>query len=236
MGEFELKRFADPASLASEVAGDWLNLLRTSSKDHPFCVALPGGRIAPLLFSAFATRVKAEDVDLSLVHFFWGDERCVPPSSRESNYRLAWEHLLDPLRIPEGQIHRIPGEISPGAAATQAEEDLRAVCGVKAPNTPVLHLVLLGMGEDGHVASLFPGEADSWVSHPSVYRSVTAAKPPPSRVTLGYPAIAAARRVWVMVSGAGKESALGRSLVQLDTPLGQVLSSRGNTQLYSDLA
>ena len=86
MGEFELKRFADPASLASEVARDWLDLLRTCSKGHPFCVALPGGRIAPLLFSAFATRVKAEGVDLSAVHFFWRDERCVPPFERGKQF------------------------------------------------------------------------------------------------------------------------------------------------------
>jgi 6-phosphogluconolactonase len=235
MGEYELKSFADAGSLASEVAEEWLDMVRTCSEDHPFCVALLGGRIAPLLFSAFATKVKAEDVDLSSVHFFWSDERCVPPSSSESNFRVACEHLLEPLQVPERQVHRIQGELPPGVAAALAETDLRAVCGTEVTNIPSLHLVLLGMGEDGHVASLFPGETDASVRDPVVYRPVTASKPPSLRVTLGYPAITAARSVWVLASGAGKGSALRRSIVQRDTPLGRVLGSRPNTRIYSDL-
>jgi len=236
MGDFELRSFADPAGLAMRVAEDWLNLISTHAEDQLFCVALPGGRITPVLLSSFAARVKTEGVDLSFVHFFWSDERCVPPSSPESNFRPAWEHLLNPLEIQERQIHRIQGELPPGAGAAQAEAELRFICGTKAPHSPHLDLVLLGMGEDGHVASLFPGEADSWLTDLLVYRPVTASKPPPLRITLGYPAIAAARSVWVLVSGAGKERALQRSLVQRDTPLGQVLSSRPDTRLYSDLS
>jgi len=236
MGEFELRSFADPTALATRVALDWLDLIRTHAKDQLFGVALPGGRITPVLLSSFAARVKTEGVDLSSVHFFWSDERCVPPSSPESNFRPAWEHLLKPLQIPERQVHRIQGELLPAAAAALAEADLRAFCRSKPPNTPSLDLILLGMGEDGHVASLFPGEADSWLSDLLVYRPVTVSKPPPLRITLGYPAIAAARSVWVLVSGAGKELALQRSLVQRDTPLGRVLSSRPDTRLYSDLA
>ena len=235
MGEFELRSFADAASIARGVAEDWLDLVRTCSKERPFCVALPGGRIAPLLFSAFATRVKTGGVDMGSVHFFWSDERCVPPSDPESNFRAAREHLLGPLQVPERQIHRIQGELPPGAAAEQAEADLRAICGTEAPDAPSFHLVLLGMGEDGHVASLFPAEADLRVRDPLVYRPVTASKPPPLRVTLGYPAIAAARSVWVLVSGAGKGSALRRSIVQRDTPLGRVLALRQNSRIYSDL-
>jgi 6-phosphogluconolactonase len=234
MGEYELKRFADAPSLARGVAGDWLELVRNCPNKYPFCVAVPGGRIAPLLFAAFATRVKTEGVDLESVHFFWGDERCVPPSNPESNFRVAWEQLLGPLQIVERQIHRIRGELAPGAAAEQAEADLRAVCATMAPNTPSFHLVLLGMGEDGHVASLFPGEGDALVSDPLVYRAVTASKPPPYRITLGYPVIAAARSVWVLVSGAGKEAALRQSLERGGTPLGRVLSLRQDTRIYSD--
>ncbi len=236
MGEFELRCFAEPASLARRVAEHWLDLIRTHGKDHPFCVALPGGRITPVLLAAFAAQVKREGVDLSSVHFFWSDERCVPPSSPESNFRPAWEHLLNPLQIPERQVHRIRGELPPLAAAALAEAELRAICGTKAPHSPHIDLVLLGMGEDGHVASLFPGEADSWLSDLLVYRPVTASKPPPLRITLGYTAIAAARSVWVLVSGAGKERTFQRSRAQRDTPLGHVLNSRPDTRLYSDLS
>jgi 6-phosphogluconolactonase len=236
MGEFELRSFADPAGLAARVAQDWLDLILNHAKDQLFCVALPGGRLTPVLLSSFAARVKTGGVDLSSVHFFWSDERCVPPSSPESNYRLAWEHLLKPLQIPEDQIHRIQGELPSGEAASQAEAELRAICRSKPPHTPRLDLILLGMGEDGHVASLFPGEAESWLTDLSVYRPVSASKPPPLRITLGYPVIAVASCVWVLVSGAGKERALQRSLVQRDTPLGNVLNSRPVTRLYSDLS
>jgi 6-phosphogluconolactonase len=235
MGEFDLKSFADVASLARGVAEDWLDLVRTFPEDHPFCVALLGGRTAPLVFAAFAARVKTAGLDLDSVHFFWSDERCVAPSSPESNFRPAWEHLLEPLQIHKRQIHRVQGELPPDAAAAQAEADLRAVCETKAPDAPSLHLILLGMGEDGHVASLFPGEADRWVRDRMIYRPVTATKPPPLRVTLGYPTIAAAQSVWVLVSGVGKAAALRRSLAERDTPLGRVLGLRQNTRIYSDL-
>ena len=234
MGEYELKHFADAADLVRGAAEDLVDLIRTSPK-KPFSVALSGGRIAPLLFSNFATRVRTEGLDLGSVHFFWSDERCVPPSSPESNFRAAWEQLLGPLQVPERQIHRIRGELPPGAAAEQAAADLRAVCAAEASDTPSLQLVLLGMGEDGHVASLFPGESDTLVKDPLIYRAVTASKAPPLRVTLGYPAIAAACEVRVLVSGAGKGAALSRSLEQGDTPLGRVLSLRQNTRIYSDL-
>lgn len=235
MGEYALKHFVNAADLVRSVAEDWLDLVRTSPKEKPFCVGLSGGRIAPLLFSNFATRVRTESLDLGSVHFFWSDERCVPPSSPESNFRAAWEQLLGPLQIPERQIHRIRGELLPGAAAELAATDLRAVCAAESSDNPSLHLVLLGMGEDGHVASLFPGESDALVKDPLIYRAVTASKAPPLRVTLGYPAIAAACEVWVLVSGAGKGAALSRSLEQGDTPLGRVLSLRQNTRIYSDL-
>ena len=235
MGEYELKHFDDAASLARSVAGDWLEFVSTCPKDSPFCVAVSGGRIAPVVFAAFAARVKTEGGDLGSVHFFWSDERCVPPSSPESNFRAAWEQLLAPLQVPERQIHRIQGELPPGAATEQAAAALRAVCDAEAPNTPSLQLVLLGMGEDGHVASLFPGESDALVKDPLIYRAVTASKPPPLRVTLSYSAIAAACDVWVLVSGEGKGAALSRSLEQGDTPLGRVLSLRQNTRIYSDL-
>ena len=103
---------------------------------------------------------------------------------------------------------------------------------------PVLDLVLLGMGEDGHVASLFPGEPETVMASKEVYRAVTnSPKPPPNRVTLGYPAIAAAQHVWVLVSGAGKERALRESLEPSGrTPLARVLRLRRQTTLFAYLA
>ena len=114
---------------------------------------------------------------------------------------------LGPLGIPAHHIHRIRGETPPGAAAAQAETELRDLAPPGQGGQPVLDLVFLGMGEEGHVASLFPGEPPEIVASPAVYRPVTASKPPPRRITLGYPAIAAARQVWVLAAGPGKDQA-----------------------------
>jgi 6-phosphogluconolactonase len=92
------------------------------------------------------------------------------------------------------------------------------------------------MGEDGHVASLFPGESETAMSDPALFRDVTAVKPPPLRITMGYGLIAQARQVWVLASGAGKQAALRESLSAASTPLGRVIRQRADTRIYSDLA
>jgi len=101
---------------------------------------------------------------------------------------------------------------------------------------PVLDLVILGMGEDGHVASLFPGETEEVIKSEAVYRAVTAVKPPPRRITLGYAAIVAAREVWVIAAGAGKEGALKESFSPRGkTPLARVLGQRAQTRVLTDI-
>jgi 6-phosphogluconolactonase len=102
---------------------------------------------------------------------------------------------------------------------------------------PVLDLIFLGLGEDGHVASLFPGEPEALIADPAVYRTVkNSPKPPPDRVTLGYPAIIAAHQVWMLASGAGKEVALRQSLLgDARTSFGRVLQRRDHTRVYTDI-
>ena len=110
--------------------------------------------------------------------------------------------------------------------------------GTAAPGQPAIDLVFLGLGENGHTASLFPEEPPEVRASPAVYRPITTPdKPPPHRITLGYATLAAARKVWVLVSGAGKEQALHDSLLPGGrTPLGQVLASRGFTKIFTDLS
>jgi 6-phosphogluconolactonase len=199
-------------------------------------VALSGGRIAGRFFSAVAELASQERISLNAWHFFWGDERCVPPSDPESNFAMAKTLLLAPLQIPEKQIHRIRSEDPPTNAAADATAELCRVAPASAENQPVLDLVFLGMGEDGHVASLFPEESDEARRDRAVYRAVVGTKPPPRRITLGYPAIAAAQAVWVLASGAGKKSALAESIGPTGrTPLAQVLQRRAHTKIYSDI-
>jgi 6-phosphogluconolactonase len=252
---FEVLKFADAAALAGAAAEAWLGRIAVASvAGETHCVALSGGRIAQRFFAAAVERVKgrlkvgsdhqraevelcAPDGGMGRGHFFWGDERCVAPDDPESNYRMAREFLLRPLGIAEERIHRIRSEAQPEAAARSAAEDLRRQCARDSAGWPVLELVLLGMGEEGHVASLFPGESEAVMASTDVYRPVIASKPPPQRITLGYGPIVAAREVWVLASGAGKEKALREAMEPGgNTPLARVLSLRSETKIFTDLA
>lgn len=237
MEKFELISFPDDCTLAQAVARRWLDeAAAQSGRGDPHCVALSGGRIAKAFFSAVAEQAQAGEGWLKGVHFFWGDERCVPPDHPESNFRIAREMLLQPLRISEAQIHRLRGEESSEFAVAEGEAEICRIAPLDGNGQPVLDLILLGMGEDGHVASLFPGEPESVMASKQVYRAVTASKPPPRRMTLGYGAIAAARQVWVLASGAGKEGALRESLrPEGQTPLARVLRSRQLTKFFTDI-
>ena len=269
MNSRELLTFPTPNELARAAAGDWLAECQDAGRaGRPFRVALSGGRIARLFFQAAAELARGrQPIDWNQVHFFWADERCVPPQDPESNFALADTGLFRPLQIPAANIHRIRGEAPPAQAAREAAEELRRVAPPDQSGHPVLDLILLGMGEDGHVASLFPGpeNADLPDSDTELYRAVTAPKPPPHRITLTYPVIYAARQVWVLASGPGKERALADSLEgwrhnerrvegmealpppslssqlstlnspQKTTPLGQVLQIRSRARLYTDI-
>jgi 6-phosphogluconolactonase len=236
-------RFSGADELARAVAGAWLELVAAAQRvGRPHCVALSGGRITQKFFAEVVRLVRERRVaagpnfrdggmpSLPNVHFFWADERCVPPTDAESNFKLADELLFQPLGIARERIHRICGELAPAAAAELAAEDLRAVA-------PQLDLIVLGMGEDGHVASLFPDEPEGAWANPAVFRAImNSPKPPPNRVTLGYGALAAAREVWVLASGAGKDEALRESLSPTGrTPLARVLQGRGGAKVFTDI-
>jgi 6-phosphogluconolactonase len=236
MGAFDLLTFNAGETLANTMAARWLDELQAARNGpEPYCVALSGGRIARQLFLAVSRQATERGLGLGWVHFFWGDERCVAPTDPESNFGLARDCLLAPLGIPPVQIHRIRGEALPDMAAAEAEAELRGIAPAGPGGQPVLNLVFLGMGEEGHVASLFPGEPGEIVASPAVYRPVTVPKPPPRRVTLGYQAIGAARQVWVLAAGPGKESALRLSLAPAgNTPLARVLKQRSHTCIVTD--
>jgi 6-phosphogluconolactonase len=125
-------------------------------------------------------------------------------------------------------------ERSETEAVQLATDELLRFPNSQADRQPVINLVFLGMGEDAHVASLFPGDTEA-IKSQAVYRAVTGPKPPPRRITLGYPALAAAREVWVLASGEGKAEALRASLAKgSDTPLARVLQSREHTEIFTD--
>jgi 6-phosphogluconolactonase len=238
VNNFELLSFADADELSQAVASAWLDEIKTANragKSH--CVALSGGRISRKFFAAVAEQAKARAVFFGRVHFFWADERCVPPDDAESNFRLANELLFAPLKITGAQIHRIRGEDSPEAAAKAASAEISKIAPVNETGQPVLDLIFLGMGGDGHVASLFPNASADIVSCAMPFLAVeNSPKPPPNRVTLSYAVIAAARQVWVLVSGTGKEAALRESLEpDGHTPLARVIHLCPRAKIFTDI-
>ncbi len=232
---YKILSFDSPDELALAAAANWLTSILVTPGDDPISIALPGGRITTSFLAAITSHVTAKGLPLDRVHFYWGDERCVPPDSKDSNYRLAFNQLFDPLQINPANVHRIKGEMDPGDATTEASKDVRDTVPMK-NGQPVFDWIILGMGEDGHTASLFPEESEADRNRTAVYRPVTTTKPPPQRITLGYPAIAAAKNVWVLASGSGKETALRESIVEGGTtPLARVLQSRDETLIYTDI-
>ena len=177
-----------------------------------FTVALAGGSTPKLTYEILSREYgRPEDLDWSRVHAFFGDERSVPPNHEDSNYRMAQEALLS--RVPVGGVHRMHGETEPQDAAALYEKELVEFFG----GPPVLDLVLLGIGEDGHTASLFPrtpalDARDRWAVENPVERLETV------RLTLTVPTINAARTVVFLVAGEGKAEALKEILESAADP------------------
>lgn len=159
----KIHKYPDRESLARAAAGHFVALSQDTIRSAGrFNVALSGGSTPIGMYSLLAQPELAEQVAWNSVHLYWGDERCLPPSHPNSNYRMAQHTLLDHVPIPVENIHRMLGELNPEQAAYQYEHVLRA----QFPGTgragedqavPRFDLVLLGLGEDGHTASLFPG-------------------------------------------------------------------------------
>jgi 6-phosphogluconolactonase len=232
MSSTQILSFSAPEELAHAAADRFISMARTHA--GTFTVALPGGRIYSLFFKCAAEGALANPGALDPVHFFWSDERCVPPDDPESNFKMAQNAFLGPLKIDPARVHRIRGEDKPELAAQRAEEELRTQLSTPT-GTPVVDLVLLGMGEDGHVASLFPGETAGQIGSDSVFRSVVGPKPPPNRVTMSYKPLWAARHLWVLISGKEKAGALKQSLSPgAATPLGRVLARRTQSLIFTD--
>jgi 6-phosphogluconolactonase len=182
-----------------------------------FVLALAGGSTPRGLYQRLAHRPWHDRIDWPRVHVFWGDERCVPPTDPASNYRMAREALLDHVPVPPAQVHRMHGEQVPDQAALSYEAELRATLDSPAHDVPAPHdagrldLVLLGLGSDGHTASLFPGgmagrELTRWVlaEHVDDERGW--------RITLTPPALHAARAILFLVTGSDKAEALAAVL------------------------
>ena len=227
---------ADAEAVAARAADEVSrHLAAARSQRGSAHVALSGGRTPGRTYELLAR----EPQQWESVYVWFADERCVPPEDEQSNYRLARELLLDPARIDPRRVHRMPGELGPDeGAARYTEELLGGVPREAEPHNsaaqPVLDVVVLGIGEDGHVASLFP-DAPTLADHASTCLGVhDSPKPPPQRITLGLPVLLAARRCVLLATGAEKSGALAAMLAEPTQHVPASLLARDRLTVIAD--
>ena len=198
--------FPDPPALALHVA-EWLTAAASAANDR-FRISLSGGSTPKRLYSLLASSEFRNRFPWQIVEWYWGDERFVPHDHPESNYRMVREAMLDKVPVPPENIHPIPTDGSPEGAARRYERTLQEAYGAAAlsPTRPLFDITLLGLGADGHTASLLPGETvlqerKHWVAVVSHGR-------PEVRITTTYPAIESSRRVAFLVTGQEKAAML----------------------------
>lgn len=213
----EIHRFSDTQELIRAAAGLFLEVGRQAiTERNRFLVALSGGSTPKALYSILASEDYAQQLDWSKVHFLFGDERSVPPTHADSNFAMADAILFSPLHIPSAQIHRMRGEDPPETAAAQYETTLRHLTAAVPGQWPRLDLVLLGMGDDGHTASLFPAspnlDAALQADCPRRCLPMLAPGVPYQRLSLTLPLLASARVPLLAIQGQGKLATLREAL------------------------
>jgi len=199
--------YEDADEVAREAADAFVGLVAGVLADRALArVALAGGSTPKAMYRLLASEALRDRVDWRRVEIFFGDERCVPPDHPDSNYRMAREALLDHVPLGADRVHRIAGERPPAEAAAQYQQKLAAL-----GDPPRLDLVLLGMGPDGHTASLFPGTPVLGETR-ALAAAVFVEKFASWRVTLTAPVLSAAAHVMITTVGAEKAEALATAL------------------------
>jgi 6-phosphogluconolactonase len=207
MSERKITVLDDAQSLYVHAAEEIAHIAGEAICSHgEFTFCLSGGSTPERVYDLLATRFRLS-VDWKEVQFFWGDERCVPPDHPESNYAMADRAMLSKLGLRSSQVHRIPGEKLPADAARACEDEIRAACGLGPGGFPRFDLVLLGLGENRHTASLFPG-SPALHEQERIAAAVEVDAEVRHRITLTPPAINNARRVMFIAAGQGKAPAV----------------------------
>jgi 6-phosphogluconolactonase len=227
---------------ADDVARAGADIVRAAAQEAVrrrgrFTIALSGGNTPRALYALLAAPPFGGEIDWAATQVFWSDERCVPPDHPDSNYRMAREALLDRVPLPAANVHRLRGELPvPQQAAQEYRTELQVVFGKTA--LPRFDLLLLGLGEEGHTASLFPGvpvPADPNITVAAVF----VPKVNTWRLTMTLPVLNAAAQVVFLVAGEAKQAAL-RALIQgprsLDLPAQRVLPTDGVLTVLADQA
>jgi 6-phosphogluconolactonase len=233
-----------PTPLATAQAGAQLFLdaaVKAATSRGAARIAISGGTTPKVMFALLADPAGPflKQVPWDKIDLFWVDERCVPPDNAESNYRMTNEAMLSKVPLPADRVHRMEGELDPEVAAARYESTIRNTFKLEGAETPTFDLVLLGMGDDGHTASLFPHtDALNEMSHIVVPNHVP--QKDTWRITLTWPVINQGREVVFLIEGAGKAQVLHDVFLgpyQPDTYPSQIIRpSSGQLTLLLDRA
>lgn len=230
-----VKIFPSPCEMAIEFAAEMAGMIVNSGKlKRLFRIALSGGSTPKLLFSVLGERF-LHSVPWKFVHFFWGDERCVPPDNPESNFGMTKRIFLEKIKIPQANIHRIMGEKEPAEEAVRYSKEIKGFTSERG-GLPVFDLIILGLGEDGHTASIFPGNNKLLNSekicdiaiHPLSFQK---------RITITGNVINNAENVIFLVTGANKAKVVSEIIESpgtVDYPAARIEPQPGILQWYLD--
>ena len=231
----EVKIFHDAQELAEAFALELFRIAKNSGQR--FDIALSGGSTPKLLFDILANQYTTK-MPWERIHFWWGDERCVPPSDEDSNYGMTNKHLLSKININENQVHRIKGELPPQAAANEYSDEIKLQLNER-QDWPVFDLIILGMGDDGHTASIFPHEMELLESD-KICAVATHPQSAQKRISLTGKVINNAHRVYFLVSGKSKAERISEIMNNLKKakklPAFHIETKLGKTVFFIDQA
>jgi 6-phosphogluconolactonase len=232
----EVKIFQTPDELAEEFAVEMVKMIGESAKKmKPFTIALSGGTTPEILFKILGEKYSGK-VPWNNVYFFWGDERCVPPENSESNYGMTYRTFLSRIEIASANIHRVRGEVDPEKEAIRYAQEISGFTRTR-DGFPLFDLILLGLGEDGHTASIFPGHLELMSSdkicdvaeHPVTHQK---------RITLTGRVINNAVEVTFLVSGIKKaavvEKLFKKDPAALNYPASHIVPVYGRLNWFMD--
>jgi 6-phosphogluconolactonase len=232
--------FGTAEDVADAAAFLFVNLAAQAARDRgAFYVALAGGRTPLACYRLLSAPLISSRVDWEKTHVFFGDERCVPAGHPDRNDEAAAATLLRHVPIPMKNVHPVP--VTERDSAERYESEVRGAFSLFSPSSskgiPRFDLVFLGMGPDGHTASLFPGRPAVDETQRLVLRIDDSPKPPPSRVTFTFPLLNAARHLALLVTGKDKADALARVLAEDDAlPASRLRPSAGTLTILADAA
>jgi 6-phosphogluconolactonase len=219
----------DIGELSRKAAEQFVALARQAIAAHGrFSVALSGGSTPKALYSTLATAEFNLQLAWRQIHLFWGDERCVAPDHAESNFRMVKESLLSKILIPAENVHRMIGELEPAAAAAAYETELRQFFSLSAKQLPRFDLILLGLGEDGHTASLFP-QSSALNETERLVATTYVEKLDAHRLTLTFAVINNAAQITCLIAGQSKAAIVKKILTteKCDYPAARIRPENG---------